>query len=552
MSTEDEIKISLKEIGDTGVKVSGGRYDEEYNSRLKGEEGRKIFDRMRKHDGKISGHLKIITDLIRSATFHVKPAGSDPESKRIADASWFMLNSMNITFDDFIRQILLMLPFGFMPFNWWVADKEFPKEFGEAKYSISVSPRLPSSIVKWETSKGKEGIVQRMSNGKEIDIPIESLIVFTHRKEGDNYEGVSILRPMYRSWFYKEVLYKIQALQAEFHSKAIPIGSVPEGTPPESEAYKKFDTLLKKFTVTQGGYLIKFSGWDINILDMKSRDIIDISKAIEMHDDEISEAFALQFLGIHNLSGDAIDEISQLFYLSISSTVSYICEVINKRIIKTFCDLNFNDIGIYPELSFGKIGNTNLKAFAQAIRHLFYSGAVTYDKPTEEFIRKDFNLPPVSEEGRGESIVGSPIENKETNGQGKDSIKDEEIEEDNSDDKEDDTNDVTDDSKKNENNMASSFENKLNIFVNRAFDSIICGEDKNIIISKLFSDCFNLGKNKIFDEKGSKSIKTPNIVKKSITNRTNKILANGGNFLDMLKSNAIYFYENGIDFANTI
>lgn len=48
-----------------------------------------------------------------------------------------------------------------------------------------------------------------------VSIPREKLVIFSFRKEGDNYEGRSVLRSCYKSWYLKDSLYKFEAVKFE-------------------------------------------------------------------------------------------------------------------------------------------------------------------------------------------------------------------------------------------------------------------------------------------------------------------------------------------------
>lgn len=56
-----------------------------------------------------------------------------------------------------------------------------------------------------------------------VDIPSERLVRFTFRQEGDNYEGVSLLRSAYKHRRYKDQLYKFDAVKHERQSVGIPV-----------------------------------------------------------------------------------------------------------------------------------------------------------------------------------------------------------------------------------------------------------------------------------------------------------------------------------------
>lgn len=75
-----------------------------------------------------------------------------------------------------------------------------------------------------------------MAGFQEVSIPAEKLLVFSYRREGDNYEGTSVLRSAYKSYFIKDALYKFDAVRHERQSVGIPIIYLPDGASDDDKA----------------------------------------------------------------------------------------------------------------------------------------------------------------------------------------------------------------------------------------------------------------------------------------------------------------------------
>ena len=71
-----------------------------------------------------------------------------------------------------------------------------------------VAYRKQTTIEQWTQADSTDGVVQRKSGGKTVSIPFENLIVLSHKREGDNWEGVSILRSAFQNWYYKQTFYR--------------------------------------------------------------------------------------------------------------------------------------------------------------------------------------------------------------------------------------------------------------------------------------------------------------------------------------------------------
>ncbi|KKM15368.1 hypothetical protein LCGC14_1696760, partial [marine sediment metagenome] len=68
---------------------------------------------------------------------------------------------------------------------------------------------------------------------KEVKSPEEKLILFANEKEGDNFRGVSLLRPAYKSWYFKEAFEKIDAISFERQGVGIPVFKMPTNATPD-------------------------------------------------------------------------------------------------------------------------------------------------------------------------------------------------------------------------------------------------------------------------------------------------------------------------------
>lgn len=61
-----------------------------------------------------------------------------------------------------------------------------------------------------------------------VSIPASKLLVFTFRREGDNYEGTSVLRSAYKHWYFKDSMYKFDSVRHERQSVGIPVIYLPD------------------------------------------------------------------------------------------------------------------------------------------------------------------------------------------------------------------------------------------------------------------------------------------------------------------------------------
>ena len=344
------------ELGESGTTIFNGYItDEDYVPELTGSSAIVTYEKMRKSDGVVRAALLACELPIRAANWYVQPASEEKVDKEIADfVSYNLFEGMSITWDDFLRQVLLELPFGFMVFEKVFTGVEF-----EGKQMVGwrkFAPRLPFTITKWETESGEDGITQTTPTGGSASIPIEKLIIFTHRKEGDNWYGISILRNAYRSWFFKSHIEKINAIAFERQGLGIPYVKLPKSyTPKDRNTAEK---LLKNIRSNEQGYMIIPDGWEIGFIDMKGKEVKDPDSTIRRYNREMLISVLAQFLdlgsgpyGSRSLSADQ----STTFHNNLTAVARQIRDAINKYAVRQLVDLNYT-VAKYPTLEFSKIG----------------------------------------------------------------------------------------------------------------------------------------------------------------------------------------------------
>ena len=385
------------EIGESGTTIFGGYIsDEDYVAKLTGTSALTIYDKMRKSDGVVKASLLACELPIRAASWFVEPASDDEKDKEVAEfVSQCLFENMTITWDDFLRQALLMLPFGFSVF-----EKVFTAVLFEGKQMIGwrkFAPRGQSSILKWQTEDGNDGITQTPPSGGSVSIPIEKLVVFTNQKEGDNWLGISVLRNAYRPWSFKKHIEKINSIAFERQGLGIPYARLPKGYTDKERT--KAEKILKNLRANEQAFIIEPDGWEIEFKDMKAKTVKDPDSTIRRYNREILISVLAQFLdlGAGNTGSRALSaDQSTTFHNNLTAIARQVKDVINKYAIKQLVDLNYT-VAKYPSLGFSKIGRIDYEGIAKALSGLIQHGAVKTDDKLEAWIRNMMDLPDMPE-----------------------------------------------------------------------------------------------------------------------------------------------------------
>ena len=409
IAAEPDKKAAVKaiiEIGDSGTRILDGIISEEYNTKLADTRGIVVYDEMRKSDGTVRAAVQAVTLPIRSAEWFIKPASEETKDQEIAEfVRKAVFEHPDMTFDDFLREALLSLPFGVMVF-----EKVFGARDIDGKTRIvweKLAPRLPRSIQKWAIAGNMFGITQNRSDGSVVEIPGDKLIVFVNEKEGENWWGTSILRAAYKHWFIKNTIYKIDAIAFERQGLGVPYVKLPEGYTERDRA--RAEEILKNLRANSQAYIIEPHDYEIGFKDMNADKTRDPQNSIAHHNREIMKSVLAQFLelGATGASGSSgsralSEDHSDLFLQAIESVARSIASAFNKQAIRELVDLNFDGVKAYPSLDFEGITATDAQQIATAYQTLINAGGVTAQEADEDYFREVLGLPEFDEAGARE------------------------------------------------------------------------------------------------------------------------------------------------------
>ncbi|MBN2531888.1 MAG: DUF935 family protein [Spirochaetales bacterium] len=383
-----------------GVTGNTGYYGEavtgEYLNRLKGGPGRLVYDEMRRSDPQIQAVLKAITLPIRRTPYYVEPPSDKPQDKQIAETiETNLFKDMTITWDDTIRHALLMLPFGFSILEKvWELKPDY--HIGLRK----LDPRLPQSITRWnidEKTKSLKHVVQADSNGDEYKLPIEKILVFSSDKEGDNWEGTSILRGAYKPWYLKNDFEKINAIKHDRYGVGIPVANVPEGVQKGSEAWEDTEEALESLHANEQGYIVAPEGYKFELLTGGETGAgTNTLESIKYYDEMIAKCMLAMFisLGTSQTGSRALgSSFIDVFLDSLQAYADYMCEVVSRFCLKEYVDYNWQ-VKEYPVLKAQRIKRLDTQTIALLVK----SGVIKADRDLENSVREVLNLPEQKEE----------------------------------------------------------------------------------------------------------------------------------------------------------
>jgi len=383
------------EIGDNSVSYARGTgkarrlLDTEYLWELRGQSAYTTYDKMRFSDPKIAG-LRFAQNLpLLRAGASIEP--SDAEDKDAVEKAELV---QRLLIDDFpwrafVADTTLCMDYGFSCFEivWRIEE-------GEARFRLALRPS--SSIYAEDiyiTDGAIDRVVQRPKAGGSLEIPGDRLLWFCHSKEGDDFRGRSILRPMYKPWKLKQ---EVEVQLAVLIGK---MGGVPvfteHGTLDE-DTQAMLDEAGESFGIAAGAFVRKPEDVDLELLASNAK-VGEVLEAIKYWDTQLSGVAQAQVLdlGIGQMGSRALGTtLSDMFAASIQAQASYREDVLNARggLIEQIVAYNFPNIDNLPALRFGNVQASDMKSMAQAFLWLSQAG-MNLGEETWDWVRAEMNLP---------------------------------------------------------------------------------------------------------------------------------------------------------------
>jgi hypothetical protein len=397
-----------QEFGATGNEIYAGQIldREEYNPILRWPNLVRVVDEMRKSDPQVAATMRILKLPIMRARREIRPpAHGDNQDQAIADfCTWALLReqAMRITWDRVIRHLLLSLDFGFSPVELVWTVKAFD---GRPVYAFDkLAPRLPKTLKAWKVNAYGEldTMVQYAPKGdtwRELEIPAGYLCVVVNEREGDNYNGVSILRPAYKPWYYLNQLEHIDMIRHHRFSAGLPVAQLTNNTKQTEGERRATETTLATIASSEASYVISPANMEFKI-EFPSGGDSGMEKSLEYHAFAITKSILASFLNnqAEGLNSNRTRTMAGLFANLLEALSGEIDADITRQIVVRLCDQNFDMTGReYPSYVTSNINPVNMAEVSSTFKDLGAAGFITPDDDLERWLREMTGAPELPE-----------------------------------------------------------------------------------------------------------------------------------------------------------
>lgn len=356
---------------------------------LRDKSGIRTYYDMKRADGQVRSSLRLFKTPVMAARWFMEPASDSPLDQSISKfVEENLFERLSTPWHRVLEDALLMCDYGYMPL-----EKVFDIDDDGKIYLKKLAPRHPLDIQEWvyDSNGGPDGLVMDATeaNGfNGIFIPISKMVVFVLEQEGGDMRGISILRSAYKHYYYKDTLYKIDAIQKERHGIGVPVIKIPAGA---SAADKSLaEELGRNMRTNERAHITLPPNWEFMFAKLEGQPV-DCMPSIAHHNEQIMSNILAFFSKDPNAKEDAMN----MFYKGTRYVALTIAETMNRYVIKQLVDFNYKR-GKYPKLRARRIGeNEDLRTWSFAYRNLVGAGSIIPDDELERFIRLEMDLPPM-------------------------------------------------------------------------------------------------------------------------------------------------------------
>lgn len=399
-----------KQFGVSGnMPIFGTLNTGEHVSALDGVSGRPTYDEMVRSNPQLAAVMAAVSLPVLRNDYRVEPPTDDARDAEVAEfVEDNLFNRMSMSWRDVLRHVLLMNRYGFSVF-----EKLFERSRDDGKVRLrKLDPRLPTSIQRWVYDGDTLDYIEQMgADGNIYKLPIENCVVFTRGREGDNWEGVSLLRPSYGMWKIANEMWKVAAIKHDRWGVGIPVATAPEGVDSTSDAWGNMEDILQGLHANELGYVVKPSGWDLQILTAGNdgKGGSDVEGFLRLLNEQMAVSVLAQFLnlGTTETGSRALGQsFIDFFLMAEQEAADYIAEIMTQFVIRPLVDYNW-DVDEYPKLTAGRIREIDYETLAK----LKTAGLITSDIETENTVREVLGLPErEAEEEPGPAPTPAPEE----------------------------------------------------------------------------------------------------------------------------------------------
>ena len=254
------------------------------------------------------------------------------------------------------------------------------------------------------TSRARQGVSHLQAANPQI--PVSSLAAYVWKREGADWYGRSMLRPLYRDWVLKDRALRVDSMKNERFGIGIPTATAPPGGDPNQYA-----RLAQSIRASEQGGVGLPSGATIGIEGVRGT-LPDIMASIRYYDESMAKAFLAMVvqLGTTQTGSRALGEtFSDFFQMLVEAVANWYKDTTQEHVINDMVDWNWSEDEQAPLLEWSHPQGEHNLAVSDLVS-MVQAGVITMDTETERSIRQLTRLPAMVDVGEDvQSAASSPF-----------------------------------------------------------------------------------------------------------------------------------------------
>jgi hypothetical protein len=414
--------------GVSGQDISRGVFHEDFNKSLQHPEGAATFDRMRRTDSQVRKQLRGMTYPILAAEWFIGAPEGEEENAEVAEAIEFLDCAVlgkgstpswcpSFTFRQHQREALSMLVFGFSTFEcvWKGVDGKmiidrllYRSQRSLERFELGENGEVLGlwqvrSFSSDDDRPGEKNSSQKRKGfqGNDIYLPMNALVHYTFEQEGVNIWGESLLRSMYGSWKFKEMLNRYDVIDSQRRAAGMPVGHLSE-----TDSSQERDDLINIVKNMDGSnpesrYAVLTADQTLGFVNNESKSK-DVGPAITRFDRGIADGASGRFMDGGEQAGGSKavnSKLSDQFFVTLNAIAEELAEAINKQWIDRLLEINFPTLAAKPRIKFTRLALDEGLALVDALGVAKQAGLIErWGLEDENNMRSHLRLRPMSEE----------------------------------------------------------------------------------------------------------------------------------------------------------
>lgn len=399
-----------KELGvASDYNPSWGLRQDEFVTQLRGRQGVKKYREMSENDAVIGAILHSMTMMIRSIEWRVE--GESDEANDFVRSVMYGMDDKS--FEEFISDVLTMLPYGFSIFEM------VPRRDKDGLIRMKkLAGRSQWTIDRFETNQNGDVLgVWQVAAQKNVFIPYPRLLHFRTTSISGEPSGRSVLRSGYTSWRAANNIRYFEGVGIERELNGLPVVRIPseymaaDASDAQKALFNQMKTIARDVKRNEQGYIIlpsdRYADEDgkqtnnlmveFDLIASKGTRDIKTGEVILRYEQAIARSVMADFvmLGANDRGSFALSKSkAELFLKALEGYADTIAAQLNRKLLPYLWELNGMNPDTMPKIARGRVAPVDIDELGQYIQRLAMSGVDFFpDDTTENHLRDVAGLP---------------------------------------------------------------------------------------------------------------------------------------------------------------